>query len=35
MNPCGFGLGKRPRIGLVLAEVMAVERELVEEMRGW
>jgi hypothetical protein len=35
MSPCNFGLGKRPRIGLVLAEAMAVERELVEEMRGW
>ena len=31
----GVGLGQRPRIGLVLAGAMAVERELVEQMRGW
>ena len=30
----GFGLGQRPLIGLVLAGAMAVERELVEQMRG-
>ena len=28
------GSGKRPRIGLVLAGAVAVERELVEQMRG-
>ena len=31
----GVGLGQRPRIGLVLAGAVAVERELVEQMRGW
>ena len=30
----GVGLGQRPRIGLVLAGAVAVERELVEQMRG-
>ena len=30
----GVGLGQRPRIGLVLARAIAVERQLVEEMGG-
>ena len=30
----GVGLGQRPRIGLVLAGAVAVEREFVEQMRG-
>ena len=30
----GVGLGQGARIGLVLAGAMAVERELVEQMRG-
>ena len=30
----GVGLGQRARIGLVLAGAVAVERELVEQMRG-
>ena len=30
----GIGFGQRPRIGFVLAGAMAVERQLVEQMRG-
>ena len=30
----GIGFGQRPRIGLVLAGTMAIERQLVEQMRG-
>jgi hypothetical protein len=30
----GIGFGQWPRIQLVLAEAVAVQRELVEEMRG-
>jgi hypothetical protein len=31
----GIGFGQRARIGLVLAWAMAIERELVEQIRGW
>jgi hypothetical protein len=29
------GFGQWPRVGLVLAGTMAIEREFVEQMRGW